>query len=83
MSQLQQASSNAFTLALETAWTDKSTIEHLLQKAHNMAHILALEKNIYTKDTIKQLLSKANASMLSIAATAKDALDDDLKEKIT
>lgn len=81
--QLQQASSNAFSLALETAWINKSTIEHLLQKAHGNAHILALEKNIYTKETIKQLLSKANASMLSIAANAKDALDDDLKKKLT
>jgi len=83
MSQLQQASSNAFSLALETAWINKSTIEHLLQKAHSNAHILALEKNIYTKETIKQLLSKANASMLSIAANAKDALGDDLKKKLT
>jgi large subunit ribosomal protein L10 len=82
-SQLQQASSNAFSLALETAWINKSTIEHLLQKAHSNAHILALEKNIYTKETIKQLLSNANASMLSIAANAKDALDDDLKKKLT
>lgn len=81
--QLQQASSNAFSLALETAWINKSTIEHLLQKAHGNAHILALEKNIYTKETIKQLLSKANASMLSIAANAKDALGDDLKKKLT
>ena len=82
-SQLQQASSNAFSLALETAWINKSTIEHLLQKAHSNAHILALEKNIYTKETIKQLLSNANASMLSIAANAKDALDDGLKKKLT
>lgn len=83
MLQLQQASSNAFSLALETAWINKATIKHLLQKAHSNVHILALEKNIYTKETIKQLLSKANASMLSIAANAKDALDDDLKKKLT
>jgi len=83
MLQLQQASSNAFSLALETVWINKATIKHLLQKAHSNAHILALEKNIYTKETIKQLLSKANASMLSIAANAKDALDDDLKKKLT
>ena len=82
-SQLQQASSNAFSLALETAWINKSTIEHLLQKAHSNANILALEKNIYTKETIKKLLSKANASMLLIATNAKDALDDDLKKKLT
>ena len=83
MMQLQQASSNAFSLAIETAWLNKSTIKHLLLKAHSNAHALALEKNIYTKDTIKQLLSKANVSMLSIASHAKDALDDDLKKKLT
>ena len=83
LSQFRQASSNAFSLAIETVWVNKSTIQHLLQKAYSNAHILALEKNIYTKETIKQLLSNANASMLSIAANAKDALDDDLKKKLT
>ncbi len=81
--QLRQASSNAFGLAIEVAWPNKSTIKQLLLKAHSNAHALALEKNIYTKDTIKQLLSKANVSMLSIASHAKDALDDDLKKKLT
>jgi len=83
MIQLRQASSNAFSLAIEAAWPNKSTIKHLLLKAHSNAHALALERNIYTKDTIKQLLSKANVSMLSIASHAKDALDDDLKKKLT
>ena len=83
MIQLRQASSNAFSLAIEAAWPNKSTIKQLLLKAHSNAHALALEKNIYTKDTIKQLLSKANVSMLSIASHAKDALDDDLKKKLT
>ncbi len=78
--QLQQASSNAFSLALETAWPTKSTIRHLLHKAYNNAFALALGKNIYTKDTIKQLLSKANASMFSIATHVKD---DELKKKLT
>ena len=83
MIQLRQASSNAFSLAIEAAWPNKLTIKQLLLKAHSNAHALALEKNIYTKDTIKQLLSKANVSMLSIASHAKDALDDDLKKKLT
>lgn len=77
---LQQASSNAFNLALETSWTTKSTIIQLLHKAYNNAYTLALEKNIYTKNTIKQLLSKANASMVSIATHAKD---NELKKKLT
>ena len=81
--QLQQASSNAFNLALETAWPTKATITNLLLKAYSNAYTLALEKEIYTKDTIKQLLSKTYASMLSLASHAKDALDEDLKKKIT
>lgn len=83
MSQLLQASSNAFSLAMETGWATADTIIPLLSKAHRDAHTLAVESKIYTKDTIAQLISKANASMLSIAANAKDALDDDLKEKVT
>lgn len=81
--QLQKASSNAISLAIETAWPIESIIKHLLHKAYNNAYTLALEKNIYTKDTIKQLISKANTSMLSIASHTKDALGDDLKKKLT
>lgn len=83
MIQLNQASSNAFNLAIETAWPTKSTINHLLIKAHRNAFILALEKNIYTKDTIKQLISKTYTSMLSFASNITDAIDDDLKKKLT
>ena len=82
-SQLQLASSNAFNLAIETAWVSKDTITHLLSKAHRNSHALALESGIVTKDTIKQLISKANASMRSLASNVKDALDDDNKEKDT
>jgi len=81
--QLQQASSNAFNLALETAWPTKATITNLLLKAYSNAYTLALEKEIYTKDTIKQLLSKTYASMLLLASHAKNALDEDLKKKLT
>ena len=81
--QLKQASSDAFSLAIETAWTNKLTISHLLRKAYSNAHTLAVEQNIYTKDTIQQLLSKAHTSMISLASHAKDALDDDLKKKLT
>jgi len=80
-SQLQLASSNAFNLAIETAWISKDTITHLLSKAHRNSHALALESGIVTKDTVKQLISKANASALSVASNVKDALDDDKKEK--
>ncbi|MFO7677687.1 MAG: 50S ribosomal protein L10 [Thermoplasmatota archaeon] len=81
--QVHQAASHAFSLALETAWVTKETIQPLLSKAYRQAHVLAIEQNIYTKETIGHLLSKANASMLSVASNAKDALDDELKEKLT
>lgn len=81
--QLQQASSDAFGIAIKTGWTNKLTILHLLRKAYGNAHTLAVEKNIYTKDTIQQLLSKAHTSMISLASHAKDELDDDLKKKST
>ena len=81
--QIQQASSNALGLALQTGWTNKYTILPLLQKAHRNALSLALEQNIITKDTAPQLLQKAYASMLAVAAHAKDAVDDDLKSKLT
>ena len=83
ITQMQQASSNAFSVAIETAWLNKLTIKHLLLKAYSSAYSLALEKNIYAKDTIKQMLSKAHTSMLSVASHTKDALDDDLKKKVT
>lgn len=81
--QIQQASSNALGLALQTGWTNKHTILPLLQKAHRNALSLALDQNIITKDTASQLLQKAYASMLAVAAHAKDAVDDDLKSKLT
>jgi large subunit ribosomal protein L10 len=83
MLQVNQAASHAFSLAIETGWFTKETIQPLLSKAHLNALALAMESNIFTKETITQLLSKANASMLSVASIAKDALDDELKEKLT
>ena len=83
LTQIQQASSNAFGLALETGWTTTKTILPLLQKAHRNALSVALDQNIITKETVPQLLQKAYASMITVAGHAKDALDDDLKSKLT
>jgi large subunit ribosomal protein L10 len=67
-SELVQASSNAFNIALSIAWINKSTIKHLLTKAHSNAYILALEKEIYERDVIKQLLPKAHLQMLALSS---------------
>jgi len=60
------ASTNAFNLAVGSAWITKQTITSLLMKAHNDAFILATEKNILTKDTVGQLIAKAHANMLAL-----------------
>jgi len=90
MAQLCQASSHAFSLALETGWTTKETIVPLISKAYYQALALAIEQTIYTKDTITHLISKANASMLSVSAQTnegkeaqKDVKKDDTKQKDT
>lgn len=83
LTQIQQASSNAFGLALETGWTTTQTILPLLQKAHRNALSVALDHNIISKETAPQLVQKAYASMIAVAGHAKDALDDDLKSKLT
>jgi large subunit ribosomal protein L10 len=83
LGQLHTASSNAVTLAVETAWTNTATIDLLIKKAYHNAHVLALEKNILTKETIQQFLTKAHTSMLSLASKAQDALDEELKKKLT
>jgi len=61
-----QASTNAFSLAIETAWLTNVTIEPLLMKAHSNAFSLAIEQGIVNKETIKYILSKANARMLAL-----------------
>lgn len=63
---MKLASTNAFNLAVESAWITKQTIAPLLMKAHNDAFILATEKNILTKDTVGQLIAKAHANMLAL-----------------
>jgi large subunit ribosomal protein L10 len=63
---ITQASTNAFNLAIETAWLTKATIKPLLMKAHSNAFSLAIEQGIVNKETIKYILSKANARMLAL-----------------
>jgi len=66
LGKITQASTNAFNLAIETAWLTNVTIEPLLMKAHSNAFSLAIEQGIVNKETIKYILSKANARMLAL-----------------
>ena len=84
ISQVKQAVSNAFGLALETAWPHALTIQPLLMKAQRDTIGLAISQNIVTPDTIQFILSKAHRSMLSVASQLKeDGLDEDLKKMMT
>jgi len=63
---MKLASTNAFNLAVESAWITDLTIKPLLMKAYNNAFILALEQGIVNKETIKHLISKAHANMSAL-----------------
>jgi len=63
---MNQASGNAFTLALELGWTNKQTIQPLIMKAYNNAFVIAVEQGIVNKETIKNLISKASSHMLAL-----------------
>ena len=66
LGKMKQASVDAFTLAVETSWMTKDTIEPLLIKAYYNAFTLALEQGIMNKQTIEHLISKANTQMISL-----------------
>ncbi|MCJ2513601.1 MAG: 50S ribosomal protein L10 [Candidatus Thermoplasmatota archaeon] len=80
---IKKASSNAFSLAIETSWINKNTIKPLLNKAYRNAFSLAIDRGIINKKTIKHLISKSHSSMISLASKSKDGLDEDLKNMMT
>lgn len=63
---MNQASRNAFILALELGWINNQTIQPLIMKAYNNAFTIAVEKGIVNKETIKNLISKANSQMFAL-----------------
>ncbi|MBN2603044.1 MAG: 50S ribosomal protein L10 [Candidatus Thermoplasmatota archaeon] len=80
---IHQASFNALTLALETAWVNKQTVTPLITKAHQAAFGLAVELGIINKETVKHIIAKTHRAMLALASKSKDAVDDDLKKMLT
>jgi large subunit ribosomal protein L10 len=80
---IHQASFNALTLALETAWVNKQTVTPLISKAHRDAFGLAMELGIINKETVKHIIAKTHRAMLALASKSKDAVDDDLKKMLT
>lgn len=67
---LEKAAFWAFNLAVESAYTTKSTITVLISKAFNDAKALGLSQNIIDEGIIDELLSKAERSALGIKAAA-------------
>ena len=63
---IRTASSNAFSLAIETGWATELTIQPLILKAYQNALALAMEQCIMTKETIERLMAKAHVSMLAL-----------------
>ncbi|MBC7119742.1 MAG: 50S ribosomal protein L10, partial [Methanobacteriaceae archaeon] len=83
---IKRAVSQAFNLSINALIYTKETIPYILQNAASKAFNLAYNAEILTPETAKPLLSKAYAQMLSLAAKIahnKDALDEELLEKIT
>jgi large subunit ribosomal protein L10 len=66
LNNMKLASSNAFNLAIETAWYNEITIQPLVTKAYHNAFSLAMEKGIINEKTIENLISKANTQMLAL-----------------
>ena len=66
LNNMKLASSNAFNLAIETAWYNEITIQPLITKAYHNAFSLAMEKGIINEKTIENLISKANTHMLAL-----------------
>lgn len=84
ITQIKQAASNAFNLAVETAWVNQMTIRPLLAKAYQNSFALALGQGISTSETISHLLAKAHGAMLSVAShVSEEGLDEELKKMAT
>lgn len=64
-----RASTEAFSLALETVYPTKEVVEVLLGRLSNQAKNMALELDWVTKDTINQIIGKANAHANSLKGT--------------
>lgn len=69
VSQMGQASSNAFSLAYTTGYPVKEALEMRLRDAFGEVMSLALNTDWISKETIKEILSKASAHALSLNNT--------------
>ena len=77
------AASQAFNLAVNSAYPTTTTIQALLAKAASESRNLAVNAVIYEPGVMDILLSKAQGHVMALAGLVSDeALDDDLKAKM-
>jgi large subunit ribosomal protein L10 len=77
------AASQAFNLAVNSAYPTRTTIQALLAKAASESRNLAVNAVIYEPEVMDTLLSKAQGHVMALAGLVSDeALDGDLKEKM-
>lgn len=77
------AASQAFNLAVNSAYPTRTTIQALLAKAASESRNLAVNAVIYEPGVMDILLSKAQGHVMVLAGLVSDeALDDDLKAKM-
>lgn len=78
------AASQAFNLAVNSAYPTTTTIQALLAKAASESRNLAVNAVIYEPGVMDILLSKAQGHVMALAGLVSDeALDDDLKAKMS
>lgn len=80
---IHEAARQSLNLAVFIAYPSPITIPILLSKASREAFSLAINSGFPTKETVEFMLLKANAEMLSLASAVPDALDDELKERLS
>jgi large subunit ribosomal protein L10 len=80
---IQEAARRSLNLAVFIAYPSSITIPILLSKASREALNLAINSKFPTEESIEFMVQKANAEMLSLASAVPDALDDELKERLS
>lgn len=83
MSRLYDVISSAMNLAVFVGYVTDATVRPLLLLAEQRALSLALNAGITTKKTIEILMQKAYGEMLTLSSRVPDALDDELKRKVS
>ncbi len=83
MGNLNYVISSSFNLATFISYTTPLTIRPLISKAQMAAFSVALNAGVANKDTIEMLLAIATGKMMAVASQVPDALDDDLRSRLS